>query len=645
VPVHKIVRRADGVLVVLDDDERVADVAQAAQGVEQLVVVALVEADGGLVEDVEHAHQARADLRGEADALALAARERRARARERQVGEADRLEKTEPRADLAEDLLGDDRRAALELQAVHERERLGHGQVAEVRDAHAADRDRAGHLAQPLAAAGGAGLGGHALLELLADGVGLRLVIAPLDVGQNALERLLERAAAVAALVVEGELFGPGAVEHDAFRLVGQLAERRREREAVFFAQRLEVHAGDRVVPHAAPAGDLQAAVHDRERLVGHDELGVGHELEAEARADRARAVGVVEGEHARRELGHGDAAVLAGIVLREGRLAAVVHALDDDEAAGVADGRLDRVGQAAREVGLHHEAVDDDFDIVLLVLVELDGLAQVVDAAVGAHAGEAAVPGVVEHLFVLALFAADHRREHLKLRALGQGHHAVDDLVDRLAADLLSALRAVRHARARPEEAQVVVDLRDGADRGAGVLRGGFLVDGDGGGEAVDVVDVRLVHLAEELAGIGGKGLDVAPLALGIDGVEGEGRLARAGKSRKYDELVAGDGDVDVFEVVLARPPDGDGVLHGDLLGSRRCRVNHYIIARPAPRYNRKAAGGIFIPPRRMEKAGAKAPAAIFTARARAARRARRRSSPPRGPREIPGCGSPSPR
>jgi hypothetical protein len=44
--------------------------------VEQPVVVALVQADRRLVEHVEHARQARADLRGEPDALALAARQR-----------------------------------------------------------------------------------------------------------------------------------------------------------------------------------------------------------------------------------------------------------------------------------------------------------------------------------------------------------------------------------------------------------------------------------------------------------------------------------------------------------------------------------------------------------------------------------------
>jgi hypothetical protein len=68
----------DGVLVVLDDDERVAEVAQPGQGLDEAVVVALVQADARLVEDVEHADQARPDLGGEADALGLTAGQRAA---------------------------------------------------------------------------------------------------------------------------------------------------------------------------------------------------------------------------------------------------------------------------------------------------------------------------------------------------------------------------------------------------------------------------------------------------------------------------------------------------------------------------------------------------------------------------------------
>ncbi len=60
-------------LVVLDDDHRVAEVAQSVEGPDQLLVVALVEADRGLVEDVHDPDQAGADLGRQADPLRLAA--------------------------------------------------------------------------------------------------------------------------------------------------------------------------------------------------------------------------------------------------------------------------------------------------------------------------------------------------------------------------------------------------------------------------------------------------------------------------------------------------------------------------------------------------------------------------------------------
>ena len=99
--------RADGVLVVLDDDQRVAEVAQPGQRLDQPVVVALVQPDRRLVEDVEHADQAGADLGGQPDALRLAAGQRARRALEGEVVEPDVEQEAEPRVDLLEHPLGD----------------------------------------------------------------------------------------------------------------------------------------------------------------------------------------------------------------------------------------------------------------------------------------------------------------------------------------------------------------------------------------------------------------------------------------------------------------------------------------------------------------------------------------------------------
>ncbi len=105
--VDEVVGAADGVLVMLDDDDRVAEIAQPLQRLQEPGIVALVQPDRRLVEHVEHAGEARADLRGEADALALAARQRARGARQAEIIESDILEEAEPLVDLLEDARGD----------------------------------------------------------------------------------------------------------------------------------------------------------------------------------------------------------------------------------------------------------------------------------------------------------------------------------------------------------------------------------------------------------------------------------------------------------------------------------------------------------------------------------------------------------
>ena len=105
--IENIVGVADGVFVVLNDEDGVAEVAELHEGLDEALVVALVEADGGLVQNVEDASEARTDLRGETDALAFAAGERRRAAVEREITQTDSAKEFEALGDFAADALGD----------------------------------------------------------------------------------------------------------------------------------------------------------------------------------------------------------------------------------------------------------------------------------------------------------------------------------------------------------------------------------------------------------------------------------------------------------------------------------------------------------------------------------------------------------
>ena len=217
------------------------------------------------------------------------------------------------------------------------------------------------------------------------------------------------------------------------------------------------------------------------------------------------------------------------------------------------------------RRAGFEEDAVDDGFDGVVLALVEVEGLGEVAHLAVDAGA-EALLVELVEQIFELAFAAADDgRHDGDALAACPAARMRCDDLLGGLAGDGAAAVGAVGRADGGVEQAEVVVDLGDGADGGAGAAAGGLLLDGDGGREALDGVDVGPLDLVEELARVGGEGFDVAALAFGVDGVEGEGAFAGAGEAGDHGEGVAGDADVDVAQVVLARPAHRDvGDGHG---------------------------------------------------------------------------------
>ena len=233
------------------------------------------------------------------------------------------------------------------------------------------------------------------------------------------------------------------------------------------------------------------------------------------------------------------------------------VGELGHRQAIGKFERRLEALGEARAHVRPDDNAVDDHLDVVLELLVERRRIGDLVELAVDLQPLEAALHIVGDFLAVFALPAAHHRREQIEARPLRQSQHPVDHLAHRLALDRQAGCGRIGNADPRPEQAHIVVDLGHRAHGRARVLRGRLLLDRDRRREAVDLVDVRLLHHFEELARIGREQLDIAALALRIDRVEGERGLARAREAGEHDQLVARDGEIDVLEVVLARAAD----------------------------------------------------------------------------------------
>ena len=190
----------------------------------------------------------------------------------------------------------------------------------------------------------------------------------------------------------------------------------------------------------------------------------------------------------------------------------------------------------------------------MFLGLIELGRIGQIAKLAIDVGAHIAVLTQANEFITEIALLGSHHGRQHGKTRAFTQSQNLVHHVGNGLRGDALATLPAEDLAHARPQQAQVVVDFGDGAYAGARIARSRPLPDGDGRRQPVDGIHVGLAPLLEKLAGVGGQRLDVAPLAFGVDGVEGQRGLARAGQSGDDYQLVARDLHVDILEVVLAR-------------------------------------------------------------------------------------------
>ncbi len=155
--VEHVRRAAYGVLVVLDHHQRIALGLQFLQRVEQHAVVARVQADGRLVEDVAHAAQVRAELRREADALRLAAGERGRGALEGEIAEADFVKETQARFQFGDEVARDLGFAPAGFEFAEECAQLRHRQRDQLGDRAPAVAHRERFRVEPAARAGGAG--------------------------------------------------------------------------------------------------------------------------------------------------------------------------------------------------------------------------------------------------------------------------------------------------------------------------------------------------------------------------------------------------------------------------------------------------------------------------------------------------------
>ena len=159
-----------------------------------------------------------------------------------------------------------------------------------------------------------------------------------------------------------------------------------------------------------------------------------------------------------------------AGVVLGEHDVLTVNNAAYYN-AARNACGGLDAVRKACAHFGLYHKAVNNYFNSMLLVFLQLYLFRQVIYYAVDAHTHIARFACGFKLLCVLALSSTDNGGKYLYLCALRERGYLVNYLVNGLLLYLSAADGAVGNAYPCEKQTEVVVYLGNGSHSGAWVL------------------------------------------------------------------------------------------------------------------------------------------------------------------------------
>ena len=296
--IDQVIGSLDDLAVVLDEHQRVAQVAQVLECSEQAGVIARVQPDRRLVEHVENAGQPAADLAGQADPLALTAGKRRRATGQAQVIEADVDQERQAVAHLAKQVARDVLLVGVERQFLEESQSLAQRPAADLVERESLEPHGRGIVAQPASHAAGTGhLVDHPLKLVAVD-------------ERNAAGFLEGREQ---ALVLEGKPAG------DATRRCGESArdrcraryhvspapwrmsppaaaieivERGIEIDSLGSGQRLDHLREKRNCREIGPDGD--GALAQAQSPVGHEHCRVGTLLHAQSLADRAPSQGLL---------------------------------------------------------------------------------------------------------------------------------------------------------------------------------------------------------------------------------------------------------------------------------------------------------------------------------------------------------------
>ena len=158
------------------------------------------------------------------------------------------------------------------------------------------------------------------------------------------------------------------------------------------------------------------------------------------------------------------------------------------------------------------------------LVSVKRRDFRQLENLSVDSDLGIAPLPHLVEELLVMSLSSHHYRGEQVALPPGVVFHNQVYNLLIGVPDHFFACCRRVGLGCPCIQKSQEIIDFRDCPDRGPGIVSRCFLFYRNDWAQSADGLDFRFFEYAHEMFGVRRKCVHISALALGIDGVKGQG-------------------------------------------------------------------------------------------------------------------------
>ena len=198
------------------------------------------------------------------------------------------------------------------------------------------------------------------------------------------------------------------------------------------------------------------------------------HKLFIEMAADAKTVTGwagpkrIVEREQPWFDLVDGETGFRTGKIGREDGPRAGIGMIGKGQTVSEGKRSFQRIGKPCRKfvrIAADHQPVDNEFNVMLALLVEIGRVIKVIDLAIDAYPAEALAMIFGKLLAIFTLATPHDRCQQIQPRAFLHRQQDVDHLADRLAADWQAGCRRIGNPNSGPEEAHIIIDFGDGAD------------------------------------------------------------------------------------------------------------------------------------------------------------------------------------